>query len=243
MTSTAAKKLALIIGPKISGRGVSVSFAQMLSKAGYTVALASNDAAKIKPLCDTIGAEPMTVDTYSNRSIVDLFEQFDKKYGGVAPDVVLYSCLYSTSSGYDIKGDCGTIQYEGIGAALQGSAIGAFVAGQEAGKRMIPEGRGSIFFTGMTASIKGAAKRGVFAMGKFAQRGMAQSLYRELSPKGIHVCHFVVDGTVRDLTGDKETDESTFTPDAIAESYMSALAQPKGAWSWEIEVRHKDEKF
>ena len=104
---------------------------------------------------------------------------------------------------------------------------------------MLPRGTGSIFFTGATAGVKGFAKSSVFAMGKFALRGLAQSLARELSPAGIHVVHFVIDGGVSKPGGGP----GEFTPQAIARSYMAALAQPTGAWSWEVELRSHKEPF
>jgi NAD(P)-dependent dehydrogenase (short-subunit alcohol dehydrogenase family) len=104
---------------------------------------------------------------------------------------------------------------------------------------MLPRGRGALLFTGATAGIKGFAGSSVFAMSKFALRGLAQSLARELGPQGIHVVHFVIDGRV--VQGSDDLD--TFTPRAIAKSYMAAIAQPRGAWSWEIELRSSEETF
>ena len=116
--------------------------------------------------------------------------------------------------------------------------MGAFVAAQEAAKRMVPKNRGAIFFTGATASVKGFAGSSGFAMGKFAVRGLAQSLARELSAFGIHVAHFVIDGAVK-----TDSANDAMTADAIAQTYMAILNQPKAAWTWEIEIRSKDEKF
>ena len=124
-------------------------------------------------------------------------------------------------------------------AAVQTTAIGALVTAQEAARRMLPRGRGAIFFTGATAGVKGFARSSVFAMGKFAVRGLAQSLARELGPAGIHVVHFVIDGAV--VQGSREL--GAFTPRAIAQSYLAALAQPPGAWSWELELRSNAEPF
>jgi NAD(P)-dependent dehydrogenase (short-subunit alcohol dehydrogenase family) len=117
--------------------------------------------------------------------------------------------------------------------------VGALVTAQEAARRMLPRGSGNIFFTGATAGIKGFARSSAFAMGKFAVRGLAQSLARELGPAGIHVVHFVIDGAV--VQGSAEP--GAFTPQAIAHSYMAALAQPLGAWSWELELRSHKELF
>jgi short-subunit dehydrogenase len=228
-------KVALIIG---AGPGVSLSFGRALMKEGYRVAFASRDLAKLTPLAASIGADPFKVDTVNNDDIVRLFAAVDEFYQ-VSPDVV----LYNASAGHAARGDCGSIEYTQVATAIQISAVGAFVTAQEAGKRMVLNKKGAIFFSGATAGVKGFPRSPVFAMGKFALRGLAQSMYKELSPKGIHVCHFVLDGAIKDLTGHTEVDRVAFTGDAIAQTYMAALAQPAGAWSWEIEVRTKDEKF
>ena len=111
---------------------------------------------------------------------------------------------------------------------------------------MLPRGAGTIMFTGASASVKGYAESATFAMGKFALRGLAQSMARELHPKGIHIAHFVIDGGVRNAERgrvEQGASDSLLDPDAIAETYMHALRQPRSAWSWEIEVRPWIEKF
>ncbi|NCX10796.1 MAG: SDR family NAD(P)-dependent oxidoreductase, partial [Proteobacteria bacterium] len=127
----------------------------------------------------------------------------------------------------------------------------AFTVAQEASKRMIPAKQGSIFFTGATASIKGFPGSSIFAMGKFAIRGLAQSLYRELSPLGIHVAHFVIDGAIDtafikenfpDIYALKEKD-GILQPDAIADAYWFVHTQHKSAWTHELDLRPYMEKF
>jgi NAD(P)-dependent dehydrogenase (short-subunit alcohol dehydrogenase family) len=100
-------------------------------------------------------------------------------------------------------------------------------------------------FTGASASVKGYAQSAPFAMGKFALRGLAQSMARELAPQGIHVAHVVVDGGIRSDRRPEHADkpDSMLDPDAIAASYLHLLRQPRSAWSWEIEVRPWVEKF
>lgn len=231
-----AGKSALIIG---AGPGISLAFGKKLAESGYKVCLASRNLEKLQLLATSIGADAVTVDCSSNDSIVALFEAFDKKFG--TPDVV----LYNPSAGFAAAGPCGTIDYNQASAAMQITALGAFVTCQEAGKRMALRGSGAIFLSGASAAIKAWPNKSVFAMGKFAQRALAQSMYKELSPKGIHVCHFVLDGGVRPWPGEtlETLPEGAFTAEAIAESYMLALKQPKGAWSWEQELRSQDEKF
>jgi NAD(P)-dependent dehydrogenase (short-subunit alcohol dehydrogenase family) len=110
---------------------------------------------------------------------------------------------------------------------------------------MLPHGRGAILFTGASASVKGYAQSAQFAMGKFALRGLAQSLARELGPAGIHVAHFVIDGGIRSTRRIEPPDkpDSLLDPDAIAQNYLHILSQPRSAWAWEIELRPWVEKF
>jgi NAD(P)-dependent dehydrogenase (short-subunit alcohol dehydrogenase family) len=110
---------------------------------------------------------------------------------------------------------------------------------------MLPKGEGAILFTGASASVKGYAQSAPFAMGKFALRGLAQSLARELSPQGIHVAHFVIDGGIRSPRRAAPSDkpDSLLDPDAIAASYLHVLQQPRSAWTQELELRPWVEKF
>lgn len=222
------KPVALIIG---AGPGISGAFGQALLADGYQVALAARSPAKLQPLARSIGATPFEVDAASPESLARLFGQVDDSLG--PPEVVLYN------PSARIRGDLLSLDMAAAAAAIQVTAIGALASAQEAARRMLPRGRGSIFFTGATAGVKGFARSSVFAMGKFALRGLAQSLARELGPAGIHVVHFVIDGgVVPDAAG-----PGKLTPHAIAASYMAALHQPSGAWSWELELRSHTEPF
>jgi NAD(P)-dependent dehydrogenase (short-subunit alcohol dehydrogenase family) len=221
-------RVALIVG---AGPGISSAFAEALVGDGYRVALAARNMDKLRPLAAKIGALPLEADAASRDSLVRLFSEVDRSLG--QPDVVLYN------PSARIRGDLLSLDMAAAAAAIQTTAVGALVTAQEAARRMLPKGSGSIFFTGATAGVKGFARSSVFAMGKFAVRGLAQSLARELGPAGIHVVHFVIDGAV--VKGSGEPD--AFTPQAIARSYMAALAQPQGAWSWEMELRSRNELF
>ena len=124
--------------------------------------------------------------------------------------------------------------------AINVTCLGAFLVSQEASKRMLKRKSGSIFFTGATAGVKGFANSSVFAMGKFALRGLAQSLARELHPQNIHIGHFVIDGAIgREPYGEYQT----MHPDQIAKTYLNFHNQEKSAWAWEIELRTSVEKF
>ena len=220
-------KVALIVG---AGPGISFSFAKELIHAGYTVILASRDMAKLKPLAHSIGAQALKVDVNSIEEIQKLFYFVENAWGG--PEVVLYN------PSARVKGDILTLNPDTVAQALHATAIGALTTAQEAAKRMIPKNHGAIFFTGATASVKGFAGSSGFAMGKFAVRGLAQCLARELSPQGIHVAHFVIDGSVK-----SDSANDAMTADAIAKTYLAILMQSKAAWTWEIEIRSKDERF
>lgn len=222
------KPVALIVG---AGPGISAAFGEALAAEGYQVALASRNADKLSRLAAPMNAKAFAADASSPGSLVDLFKGVDAALG--EPEVVLFN------PSARIRGDLLTLDIEAASAAIQTTAIGALVTAQEAARRMLPKRRGSIFFTGATAGIKGFARSSVFAMGKFAVRGLAQSLARELGPQGIHVVHFVIDGGVVQGTEDLDV----LSPRAIARSYMAALAQPSGAWSWELELRSHTEAF
>ena len=129
--------------------------------------------------------------------------------------------------------------------ALAVSAFGGFLVASQAARRMLSNGAGAILFTGASASIKGYAQSAPFAMGKFALRGLAQSLARELGPQGVHVAHFVIDGAIRspDRTEAPDRADSMLDPDAIAETYLHILRQPRNAWTWEVELRPWVERF
>src|ERR1700688_3045085 len=216
-----SKRVALIVG---AGPGISAAFGESLVADGYQVALAARDMAKLRPLAGGMSATAFQADASAADSLVKLFEDVDRALG--EPEVVLFN------PSARIRGNLLSLDIEAASAAIRTTAIGALVTAQEAARRMLPKGTGSIFFTGATAGVKGFARSSVFAMGKFAVRGLAQSLARELGPAGIHVVHFVIDGAVVQGSSLKS---GVFTPQAIASSYMAALRQPPGAWSWEME--------
>jgi NAD(P)-dependent dehydrogenase (short-subunit alcohol dehydrogenase family) len=223
-----SKPTALIVG---AGPGISLAFAEALVKSGYAVGVASRNVEKLRLLAEPMGAVPFLVDASSADSIGRLFVAVDEALG--IPEVVLFN------PSARVRGDLLSLDTTAAAVAIQTTAIGALVTAQEAARRMVPRGRGTLLFTGATAGIKGFARSSVFAMGKFALRGLAQSLARELGPQGIHVVHFVIDGSV--VQGSVDLD--VFSPRAIAQTYMAAIAQPRGAWSWEIELRSSIEPF
>ncbi len=225
---------ALIIG---TGPGLSASLARRFAANRIAVAVAARNIDKLGPLCAETGATAYACDAADPASVAALFTTVDTAQG--APDVVVYN------PSARVRGPIIDLDPEAVRRAVEISAFGAFLAAQQAARRMLPTGRGAILFTGATAGVKGFAQSSVFAMGKFAMRGLAQSLARELSPQGIHVAHFVIDGGIRSAARPMPNDnpDSLLDPDAIAETYWHVIHQHRSAWSWEVEVRPWVERF
>src|SRR5439155_10666938 len=213
MTNT-LYKTALIVG---AGRGLSASLARLLSRERLTVALAAREPDKLKSLCEETGATAFTCDTQDEGQVARLFESLDGHFG--SPDVVIYNASARA------RGPLATLDPEEVRRTLMVSAFGAFLVAQRAAIRMLAKGSGAILFTGASASIKGYPESAPFAMGKFALRGLAQSMARELAPKGIHVAQFVIDGQIRNPGVQEPPDkpDSMLDPDAIATNYLHVL--------------------
>jgi short-subunit dehydrogenase len=227
-------KRALIVG---AGAGVSASLARLLAKNGLKVTLASRSTDDLAPLVKEIGGQAFTCDASKPDAVAKLFA--DVEAAGSAPDVVVYNASYRT------RGPVVELVPAEVEKTLMVSAFAGFLVAQEAAKRLLPNKHGAILLTGASASVKGYALSAPFAMGKFALRGLAQSLARELQPQGIHVAHFVIDGGIRSASRPEPADkpDSMLDPDGIALSYLQVLQQPRNAWAWEIELRPWVERF
>jgi NAD(P)-dependent dehydrogenase (short-subunit alcohol dehydrogenase family) len=227
-------KSALIVG---AGVGLSASLARLFAKAGMTVALAARSAAKLDEFVKETGARAFNCDAAKRDEVEKLFADLDA--AKLTPDVVVYNPSYRT------RGPFVDLDPDEVEKAIAITAFGAFLVAQQAAKRMVPKGEGAILFTGASAGVKGYAQSAPFAMGKFALRGLAQSMARELAPQGIHVAHFVIDGGIRSARRAEPAGnpDSLLDPDAIAQTYMHVLEQPRSAWSQEIELRPWVEKF
>lgn len=220
-----------------SGSGLSASLARLFAREGFKVALAARNTEKLAPLCRATGAAAFSCDVSDPDQVSRLFHDVDSRIG--APDVVIFNAS-ARSRGPLISLDAGEVE-----AAIRISAFGGFLVAQQAARRMVPNGHGAILFTGASASVKGYAQSAPFAMGKFALRGLAQSMARELAPLGIHVAHFIIDGAIRNpgRTEPPDNPDSLLDPDAIAANYLHVLHQPRSAWTWEMEIRPWVEKF
>jgi NAD(P)-dependent dehydrogenase (short-subunit alcohol dehydrogenase family) len=227
-------RTALIVGV---GGGLSASVARTFAKAGVKIALASRRVTELAALAKEVGGEAFACDVTKRGDVVQLFGGVERAFG--APDVVVYNPSYRT------RGPFIALDPVEVEKTLTVSAFGGFLVGQEAAKRMLPQKHGAVLFTGASASVKGYAQSAPFAMGKFALRGLAQSMARELSPQGIHIGHFVIDGGIRSASRTEPPDkpDSMLDPDAIAQTYLDFLRQPRSAWAWEIELRPWVERF
>ncbi len=225
---------ALIVG---AGRGLSASLARLLAGRGLRVALAARDAEKLAPLCAETGAKAFACDAVEPDQVARLFTAVEAATG--APDVVVYNASARA------RGPVAELVPAEVERAIMVSAFGGFLVAREAARRMVPKAHGAILFTGASASVKGYPLSAPFAMGKFALRGLAQSMARELAPQGIHVAHFVIDGSIRNPGRVEPPDrpDSMLDPDAIAASYVDVLYQPRSAWAWEVELRPWVERF
>lgn len=225
---------ALIVG---AGSGLSAALARAFTREGLKCVLAARRSDKLKPLCDEIGATAIACDSAQPDQVNALYAQLDTLCD--APKVVVYN-----ASGR-VRGALVDLDVKAVADAIAVSGYGGFLVGQAAAQRMLKKGTGTIIFTGASASVKGYAQSAAFAMGKFALRGLAQSMARELAPQNIHVAHVVIDGGIssaqRPVPADKP--DSLLDPAAIAQSYVDLMKQQRSAWTWEIEVRPWVERF
>ncbi len=222
--------LALIVGV---GDGLSASLARLLAREGYALVLAARDIAKLSALAEATDATLRACDASDETSVAALFASLPRD-----PGVVIYN------PSWRVRGPLVDLNPSHVRKTLDVTAFGAFLVAQQAARRMLPRGEGAIVFTGASAGVKGFAKSAPFAMGKFALRGLAQSMARELHPLGVHVAHVVIDGGIRSAARpDAGGRDALLDPDAIAQTYLQLIRQPRSAWSWEIEVRPWVETF
>jgi NAD(P)-dependent dehydrogenase (short-subunit alcohol dehydrogenase family) len=226
-------KTALIVG---AGEGLSASLARLFAREKIKVALAARKIEKLGALCRETGAHAYACNAANAGEVERLFGLVEREIA--VPDLVVYNAGGHTRGAFI---DIVPSEVENLILV----AYGGFLVAQQAAKRMLPNKHGAILFTGASASVKGYAQSAPFAMGKFALRGLAQSMARELSPQGIHVAHFVIDGGIRSAARQDSPDrpDSWLDPDAIALSYWNVLQQPRSAWTWEMELRPWVEKF
>ena len=223
----------LIVG---AGSGLSSSLALQCANLGMDVALAARNIEKLEDLGAQTRASLHKCDASKIEDVHRLFKDLDEKLG--IPELVVYN------PSARLRGAIETLDPEKTKKALEVTCFGAFLVAQQAAKRMLKRGSGSIFFTGASAGVKGFANSSVFAMGKFGLRGLAQALARELHPKNIHIGHFVIDGGIKsNVRADRKGNYDMLDPDEIAKTYLQFHDQNKSAWAWEVELRPWVETF
>lgn len=238
MTQSLEKKVALIVG---AGDFLGSAIGRRFAQEGYHVVgtrRRGDLATFVDPVIASGGqASGIYSDARDEEQVISLFDEIETTVGPV--DVVVFNV------GGNVKFSLLETTVRVYSKVWQMCALAGFLVGREAARRMVPLQRGSILFTGATASIRGAAGFSAFAGGKHALRALAQSMARELGPQGIHVGHVVIDGVIdtdatRELFPDwfdQRPDDAILKPEQLADIYWMLHMQPRSAWSFEIDVR------
>lgn len=229
-----ADQTAVIVG---AGTGLSAAVARLLADRGYDLVLAARDTAKLAGIAAETGAQCVEMDGSDVSGMARLFHDLPSP---------LRVALYNPSA--RVRGPIIDLDPEAVRHAIDVTAYGAFLMGQQAARLMLKNTgsqKGTILFTGASAGVKGFAQSATFAMGKFAQRGLAQSMARELHPKGVHVAWVNIDGAIsNEHKGGADTgSDAKLDPAAIAQSYMHLIDQHRSAWSAELTLRPWVESF
>lgn len=226
-----AEPLALIVGV---GEGLSASLARLLRKEGYRIALAARNVEKLAALARETDAVTYQCDAASPDEVAAMFAKLEGP---------LRVAVYNPSA--RVRGPVTELDPEAVRSATEITGFGSFLMGQQAARMMLSEGEGTIIFTGASAGVKGFPNSSTFAMGKFAQRGLAESMSRELHPQNVHVVWVNVDGGIRSSSRVEAADrpDSMLDPDAIAQTYLDLIRQHRSAWSHEVTVRPWVERF
>lgn len=234
MTLNSNYQSALIVG---AGDGLSASLARKLAHSGVKVGLVARNIAKLDALCEETSARAFAADVTNEDEVTQAFSAAAALIGG--PDIVVYN------PSARLRGSIAELNPAEVQRVIAVTAFGGFLVAQQAARRMLVQGRGAILFTGASASVKGYPLSAPSAMGKFALRGLAESMARELGPLGIHVAHVLIDGAIRSARNVEAPDkpDSLLDPDAIAEGYLQLLRQPRSAWTFELDLRPWVEKF
>jgi NAD(P)-dependent dehydrogenase (short-subunit alcohol dehydrogenase family) len=231
-----------------AGDATGSAVARRFAREGYTVCVARRTESALKPLVDQITAEggravAFGLDARREDDVAKLFQHIEAQIGPVEVLVfnvggnVRFPILETTAQKYF--------------KVWEMCAMAGFLAGREAARVMLPRGRGTLLFTGATASLRGAAGFAAFAGGKAALRALAQSMARELGPKGLHVAHVVIDGLIdtafsREHFAQRVADagpDGVLNPDHIAQAYWWLHSQPRDAWTFELDLRPSVERW
>lgn len=239
MSTTSVKPVAVVAGV---GPGLGEALVRRLLRAGYAVAALARSAEYVASLAqgsDTDGGTllPVVCDTAIEAAVDTAFGTVESDLG--APNVLIYN------AGRFVRGGLLETSSEDFAEAWRVNCLGAFLCARRAAPAML-DGGGTIIFTGATAAVKASGGFAAFGASKFALRGLAQSLARELGPRGIHIAHVVIDGiiwTPRTQAWPGVAEPQCLRPDTIAETYLSLIAQDRSAWTFELDLRPDVESF
>jgi len=236
---TTSPRIALVAGV---GEGLGGAIARRFARAGYSTVLVARGAERLARIAEDIeqaGGQGVAyvADLREETAVSKLFEDVEKELGPISLAVFNAGANYRNSI-LDTPAD----MFEKVWRL---SCYAGFLVGREAARHMVPRGQGTIIFTGATASLRGSAQFAAFASAKGALRQLAQSMARELGPKGIHVAQIIVDGAI-DTEFIRENFPARYAlkerdgivdPESIAESYWQLHLQPRNAWTHELDLR------
>jgi len=237
--------IALVVGV---GEGLGYALGKRFAAAGFKVALAARNAERVERLAEAIiegGGQALALptDARDEREVMELFDALENEHGPVQVTVFNAGAMYRSPIA-EMPAD----MFEEVWRA---GCYAGFLVGREAARRMAPRASGTILFTGATASLRGGAQFAAFAAAKHGLRAVAQSMARELGPKGVHVAHVVIDGMIDTQAARQRYperaatlgDDGMLAPDAIAETFYRIHTQSRSAWTFETDLRPWAERF
>jgi NAD(P)-dependent dehydrogenase (short-subunit alcohol dehydrogenase family) len=226
-----------------AGPGLGKSVAKRFAREGYAVALAARNEERLSSLAREIGASPYPADLTNEGEVATLFRNVEAKLGPIEAVAFIAATR--------VQGPFAELTAADFENVWRQSCLSGFLVGREAARTMLPRARGSVIFTGASGSTRGRANFAAFAAAKGGLRFMAQSMARELGPKGIHVATVLIDGAIasermwrdhRDRM-EKLGADGALQPDAIAETYWQIHNQSRSAWTHEVDLRPWKEPF
>lgn len=233
-------KVAAVVGV---GPGLGAALARRFAREGYAVGLFARSESSLLPVRQEVEqaggrAGHYVADAADEAALKSAFARMREELG--APEV----CIYN--AGTYVRAGLLELTPEQFESSWKIGCMGGFLTAREVVPAMLERGRGTLLFTGATASVRGTARFSAFAVGKFGLRALAQSLAREFGPQGIHVAHVVIDGMIDTQRGRSMAPGEAATmlsPDALAETYWQLHSQDSSAWTQELDVRPAAEKF
>ncbi|HEX4584685.1 MAG TPA: SDR family NAD(P)-dependent oxidoreductase [Burkholderiaceae bacterium] len=222
-----------------AGPGLGRALAQRFIQGGMRVALLARDAGRLTALAESLGpdARPLTCDLTHPDAVSAAFDRVEHELG--TPQCVVFN------AGTYRPGTVLEVRPQDFLESWKIGCYAGFLVGQQAARRMLDRGSGTILFSGATASLRGSARFVNLASPKFALRALAQSMARELGPLGLHVAHVIIDGQIR-AAGRQHANvdpDAQLDPAAIAECYWQLHTQPRSAWTLELDLRPSVERF